>query len=516
MQLMAIAHLDVQAEAEMRAAQNSTRHAADEGQQGRVAQTGEALLFPRLALGDTAEPVRLAYRDWFEQHAVHSLAIVPLRLRGAVIGTLAATRDRTQRPYTRDDLTLLQDLADRAALASDSARRYHEARDAIQQLDESVALLDTLIGAAPVGFGVWDTELRYVRINDTLAAINGAPGPAHLGRTLREMLPDLADRLEPLLRQVIASGEPVLDLEISGQTPAAPGQQRHWLASYYPVQAPGGPILGLGGVVVEITERKRIEQAAAELLDRERVARAAAQQATRQREEFLSIASHELKTPLTSIKASAQLLNRWLRRPDIKPARLEALSEQMRAEIERLELLVTDLLDASRIQQGRLELRPEATDLAQLAADALARVEHAPERTALHTLALDAPEPVIGQWDPARLDQVLTNLLSNALKYSPAGGTVRVSVRRTEAGDTALLTVGDAGIGIAPDEQAQLFQPFARGATARQSIGGTGLGLYISAQIVEQHSGQIAVESAPGAGSTFTVRLPLTPRTRRR
>ncbi len=109
--------------------------------------------------------------------------------------------------------------------------------------------------------------------------------------------------------------------------------------------------------------------------------------------------------------------------------------------------------------------------------------------------------------DLARIDQVLTNLVSNALKYSPDGGTVWVRVRR--AGEVAEVSVSDEGIGIPPEEQARLFQPFARGSATHTQIGGAGLGLYITAQIVERHGGTIGVESEPGKGSTFTVRLPL-------
>jgi signal transduction histidine kinase len=258
--------------------------------------------------------------------------------------------------------------------------------------------------------------------------------------------------------------------------------------------------------VVDITERKRDEEERAQLLERERRARAEAQEAARLRQEFLSIASHELKTPLTSVKAAAQLLDRRLRQPVTEPERFIRLLDQLQSEIGRLEVLVSDLLDASRIQQGRLELRPEEVDLVALAGGVLERFEHMPERGALHRLVLDAPEEVRGVWDPARIDQVLTNLISNGLKYSPDGGTVGVRVRRVD--DHAEITVSDQGIGIAPSERDGLFQPFARGDQVRQSIGGTGLGLYIAAQIVAQHGGSIAVESEPGVGSVFTVSLP--------
>ncbi|HEY8490670.1 MAG TPA: ATP-binding protein, partial [Dehalococcoidia bacterium] len=234
-----------------------------------------------------------------------------------------------------------------------------------------------------------------------------------------------------------------------------------------------------------------------------------AQQAVRAREEFLSIASHELRTPLTTVKGYVQLLGRQVRQPEPDPARMGALTEQLELQVARLERLVADLLDASRIQQGRLELRPEPLDLRHLASEVLARFDHAPERTGAHRLVLDAPEPVSGSWDPARLDQVLSNLLSNALKYSPQGGPIRLSVRAR--GGWAEVAVADQGLGIPPEEQPNLFRPFARGATARRAVGGEGLGLYITQQIVQRHGGSIALTSEPGRGTTVTVRLPLTP-----
>ena len=170
-------------------------------------------------------------------------------------------------------------------------------------------------------------------------------------------------------------------------------------------------------------------------------------------------------------------------------------------------MLVSDLLDVSRLQQGRLELRPEPVELGELARQVVARFEHAPHRTPRHALVVAAPAPVTGEWDAARLDQVLTNLVGNALKFSPTGGEVRVVVR--QEGGEALLTVSDEGLGIGPDERATLFQPFQRGEATARAIPGVGLGLYIASEIVARHGGRIEVASAVGEGSTFVVRLPL-------
>jgi two-component system sensor histidine kinase/response regulator len=245
-----------------------------------------------------------------------------------------------------------------------------------------------------------------------------------------------------------------------------------------------------------------------QLLASEQQARRMAEEAVRVRDQFLSIASHELKTPLTTLKATIQLLDRQLRQPDLDPDRLKAYGSRLRKELSRLEILVQDLLDASRIRQGQLELRPESVDLVQLAQQVLDRFDHVPERKPEHQLVLEVPKAITGYWDPSRLDQVFTNLVSNALKYSPEGGEVRLSIHQSDS--HALVAVSDRGIGMASDDQERLFQPFARSDDVRDSVAGVGLGLYITARIVEQHGGVIKVQSEPGNGSTFTVRLPLT------
>ena len=234
-----------------------------------------------------------------------------------------------------------------------------------------------------------------------------------------------------------------------------------------------------------------------------------AEQAARAREDFLLTASHELKTPLTSVKGAAQLLGRYIARAPFDQERAEALATRLQQEVLRLEALVADLLDAARIQRGRLDLRPRRTDLAELARRAVERAVGTPVHMPNHTLTLDAPVPVVGDWDPARLAQVLDNLIVNALKYSPDGGEVVVRVHAEPPPGVALLSVADQGIGIGPADLPKLFQPFARADGVRETTGGTGLGLYITRQLVEAHGGTIEVASELGVGSRFSVRLPL-------
>ncbi len=232
-----------------------------------------------------------------------------------------------------------------------------------------------------------------------------------------------------------------------------------------------------------------------------------AQEAVLLRDQFVAIASHELRTPVTSIRGYAQLLERQADQGKLDQSRTKYHASQIVTQATRLAALISDLLDASRFQQGRLDLDQEPCDLAKLADATLLAFRTAPDQPVRHQFRLIAPEPVVGRWDAARLDQVLTNLISNAIKYSPNGGEVAVEVTNTADGH-GQLQVRDQGLGIATEDQIMLFQPFARVASPYRQIGGTGLGLYIVRQIVEGHGGRITVESRLGEGSTFTILLP--------
>jgi PAS domain S-box-containing protein len=230
---------------------------------------------------------------------------------------------------------------------------------------------------------------------------------------------------------------------------------------------------------------------------------AAAQEAIRVRDEFLSIASHELKTPLTPLQLQLDSLSAALRSPepdrDLLNRRLETANRQTR----RLTKLVENLLDVSRISAGRLSLERESCDLTKLAGEIAERFG-ADAATAGCRVGVHADQPVVGQWDRLRLEQVLSNLLANALKYG-AGKPIEIEVDR-DAG-AARLTIIDHGIGISAEDRSRIFGRFER-AVPLTHYGGMGLGLYIARQIVDAHGGSIVVDSAPGRGATFTVLLP--------
>jgi PAS domain S-box-containing protein len=145
--------------------------------------------------------------------------------------------------------------------------------------DEWLALLDTLLEQAPIGLAFWDASFRYIRINDRLAEVNGMPVEEHIGQTVAEVLPDIWEKVAPALRHVLERNEPIVDLEVTGETPAEPGRERQWLSSYYPVRGRSGEVLGIGGVVVEVTEQRAVERERARLLDAERHARSDAEAA---------------------------------------------------------------------------------------------------------------------------------------------------------------------------------------------------------------------------------------------
>jgi len=236
----------------------------------------------------------------------------------------------------------------------------------------------------------------------------------------------------------------------------------------------------------------------------------ALKEAERLKDEFITIAAHELRTPMTAIKGYASLLRKYAVQESgagLDELQLEAI-DTIDQSTSRLAELTEDLLDVTRLQAGRLELRLELHDLVALVRRVAKRLQ---VTTRQHTLAVQEPgAPIIVELDVKRFEQVLGNLLNNAIKYSPAGGVITISVRIEQATGQAVVSIHDHGIGIPRDQQAQLFNRFARADNARKAgIGGTGLGLYLCRELVERQGGRIWFESDEGKGSTFHVALPL-------
>ena len=182
-----------------------------------------------------------------------SYIVVPLQARGRLLGTISLGTGESGRRFGKTDLELAHEIARRAALAIDNARLFGAAQ-------ESYAQLDTLLVSAPVGIGFWDRDLRFVRVNDALAAVNRKTPEEHVGHTLEEVIPTLAPALLPLYRQVLESGEPLVHTESTDDDALVIGERRHWLSSYYPVRTPEGEVIGVGAVIMEITDRRRADE----------------------------------------------------------------------------------------------------------------------------------------------------------------------------------------------------------------------------------------------------------------
>jgi signal transduction histidine kinase len=228
----------------------------------------------------------------------------------------------------------------------------------------------------------------------------------------------------------------------------------------------------------------------------------AALEALRLRDDFLSVAGHELKNPLNALQLQLRLLARKAREARLSDSLAER-AERVARTGERLGVLIEDLLDVSRITAGQLQLQLSEVDLAALAREGISRMAEEFSRAGCE-VRVEAERPVVGRWDRLRLEQVVANLLSNAIKY---GRSKPVRVRVEAVPGVARLSVTDLGYGIAPEEQVRIFQRFQR-AEATRHIQGLGLGLWICRQIAESHGGSLRVVSEPGRGSTFILELP--------
>jgi PAS domain S-box-containing protein len=407
--------------------------------------------------------------------------------QGLQLGTVIVFRDISAR--FREDHERAQLLA-----------REH---DALLEAEAQRQRLETLFMQAPVAICLTRGPDHVVELVNPLGRTLVGERLA-FGRSARETISGLDPNLLHLLDEVFRKGTPFVGHELplrADFSGTGHVEVKYFDFTWQPWRGVDGGILGTMGLCADVTEqvlaRGEVEALALDL-----------QKALQVRDDFLSVASHELKTPLTSLQLQLQLLWRSLPETDAHgnphPARKRI--ESTRRPAERLHQLVNTLLDVSRIRADRLALERETVDFASLLQEVVARSE-ADASGAGCRLVLEAPAPVIGRWDRLRLEQVVTNLLSNAIKY---GASQPVELSVVQEGSTARLTVRDHGIGIAPEHQARIFQRFER-AVSERHYGGFGLGLWIVRQIVESLGGTIRVESQPGQGATFTVSLPLEP-----
>jgi signal transduction histidine kinase len=326
------------------------------------------------------------------------------------------------------------------------------------------------------------TTGRTIAVTDTLAESEFGPYPALAERGIRSFY------IVPLLAGGRVLGRIGLNFTEPGERPPEDVEAMELFAAH----------------AAAALERVRLQHEQAE--------RAAAEAAVRARDEFLSVAAHELKTPVTTLRGYSQfLLSLFEREGPVDRERFRRILRTLDQQADKLARLIDQLLDVSRLEAGKLALHKEPTDVGALVAEVVAAAQ---ARTTQHRLILRRPEqPVVAAVDPLRFEQVVANLLDNAIKYSPRGGDIDVDLARP-ARDLIRLSVRDRGVGIPEEHRPHIFERFYQAPTGGPRPG-MGLGLYITRQIVTLHGGSIAVESPPdgpsgrpGQGTRFVVTLP--------
>lgn len=349
-----------------------------------------------------------------------------------------------------------------------------------QALEKSEALLRSITTAAPTGLWQSDAAGNIIYVNQTWVDWTGIPFEAQLGQGwLKAVVEEDLGRLEKHFQGIFQTHD---FYEIEYRIYHADGTIHWCVATGRPQYNAEGTFEGYIGAGMDITEQKFLQQ---------------------QKDNFIGIASHELKTPVTSIKAYTQVLERMLRKNgSMKEAQMIS---KMDGQLNRLTSLIGDLLDVTKINSGRLQFNDRTFEFNTLVAEL---VEDLQRTTQNHLLAATYSDPVEVFGDEERIGQVITNLITNAIKYSP--GTGRIDISTTHVADGVHFCVKDYGIGIAKENLDKVFEQFYRVTGDMQhTFPGLGLGLYISAEIIKRAGGEIWVNSIEGQGATFCFRLPL-------
>ncbi|MGH2583619.1 MAG: ATP-binding protein [Dehalococcoidia bacterium] len=417
---------------------------------------------------------------------------VPLQVRGLALGALIVgyRRDVDVTPH---EIALAQALAAHASISVENARLIAQAELRATEADAERRLLRAVLDSLPVGLVIADAvtgEITHVNemgadlLGTSLAGVTMTEAVALLDMRGADGTPLSREHWPPV--RAVEHGETLTGVETTVRTPDG---ARPLLINAAPVYGPAGGPVAVVMAFQDVSHLKEVE---------------------RLKDEFLSVASHELKTPLTPLLGLTQLMLRSLERGrGPSPEQLATNLRSIHRQAMHMSELVNDLLDVSRLQQGRLDLHPQEFDLIALVADVLERFESLQtERDRRHFRLQTEVQSVTGSWDRPRIDQILTNLISNAVKYSPTDSEVTVRVDVLDG--SVRLIVRDQGIGIPASEQARLFEPFYRASNASvRNYPGVGLGLHITRELIERHGGRISLESAEGEGSTFVVDLPL-------
>jgi PAS domain S-box-containing protein len=431
-------------------------------------RTGEAQLIPDLQAEAKAMAHDTKHARAIRQIGNTSGIVAPLVARGRTLGAISLGTIGGQPRFDESDRTMAVELARRVSLALDNARLFAEAQErahaaeALEYVDDGVFLVD---------------EAGIVRLwNPTAAVSLRRPAVEAVGRPIADLLADWPS----LQSRIPVASEPQVGGTSRAQTmPVEVQGEERWL-SISAVRFPGGTVYAFR----DVTDERAVEQ---------------------MKTDFVSTVSHELRTPLAAIYGAAMTL----RRRDValdEPQR-DRLLEVISSESDRLARIVNDILWASRLESGRMSIAIERCDAAAIAGEVVDALRpRAPEGIEIAVAASAALPPVAA--DPDKLRQILTNLIDNAIKYSPDGGRVELDVNRS--GGRVRFRVSDEGLGVPPAEQDRIFEKFFRlDPNLTRGVGGTGLGLYISRELVTRMNGRIWVDSDGRSGSSFLLELPI-------
>jgi signal transduction histidine kinase len=507
------------------------------GIMGTAAAEGRSIL-----VGDLDHPdleLKPAHRALGSNARIKSLVVVPLLAAGKVVGVIELDSDRTDR-FDADDLSLLEQIA---LAVSDAVQREGALQLADELVKRRVEELSTLLEAARSLAASLDPELVQSAVVLTVArALQAEGGRAALIRIENGRLTSISDheggtaRTRPLDFPVAFAPAEMLQAIDSGHAVGCSRKQvKPSLAAVFGPSARSfawAPVRSGGklyGVVTATSERSLFEWPALRLLEgvadlaglavgnaerlRLELVRTAELEAHAERmaelekvkSDFLKVASHELRGPLAILKGYVSMLSDGsLTLED--PTTLNVFAV-IQAKLHEVSALVEQMLETARLEDSRLQLSLERENLLEVLEEAVERVQ--PLAAGTHRIEVDGgPEPVTVEVDRGRLLTIMTNLMENAIKYSPAGGPVKVGIDVRDG--MAEVTVSDRGLGIAAADLPRLFSRFGRIVTADNSnIPGTGLGLYLARELARMQGGEIRVRSREGAGSSFTISLPL-------
>lgn len=380
------------------------------------------------------------------------------------------------------------------------ARDISERNRALEKARANLDLLETLFEASPEAIIAVDTDGRIQLWNPAAEAVFGWEAEEVTGQVLPNVPED-----DPTLTEALArtrDGEPFQAQAVPRRSKT--GEIRYYNISVAPLVGAGGGSSGSIAVLSDVTAQLEVEAAKRRALETQAEVEHL-REIDRFKTRFLNTAAHELSTPLTPVRFQLKALTGGML-GELNPSQVEAV-EMLERNVERFQYLVEDLLDSTRLQGGKLRIDPRTADLSGLL-EQLAR-DTAPLMADKGLTFETAIEPGLSAWmDPIRIGQVVTNLLDNALKYTPRGGTVQLAAG--QGGGRVRVEVTDDGLGLDEAAAGSIFDAFIQiREAAEEPQGGTGLGLYIAQGIIEQHEGSIGVESSgPGQGSTFCFELP--------